>query len=259
MMPKLWLAANWKMNKTVSEGQAFVDRLVEQIPGLVKPGAGEVQVLIFPGLISLQSVATAARDTTIRVGAQDCYFEAHGAFTGEVSLPQIKDAGGSAVIVGHSERRHVFSEDNQRVAAKLRATINAGVLAVLCVGELAEERDAGDAQRVVDEQLETALASRAGVTERTLAVAYEPVWAIGTGRSATVPDVEEIAVFIRERLVEYIGEERGKEIAIMYGGSVKPGNLSGYMSIRDINGALVGGASLDAGSFAALYREMEGQ
>ncbi len=258
-MPKLWLAANWKMNKTGSEGQAFVGRLVEQIPGLVKPGAGEVQVLIFPGLISLQSVATTARDTTIRVGAQDCYFEAHGAFTGEVSLPQIKDAGGSAVIVGHSERRHVLGEDNRFVAAKLRATINAGVLAVLCVGELAKERDAGDAQRVVDEQLETALASRAGVTERTLAVAYEPVWAIGTGRSATVPDVEEMAVFIRERLVEYIGEERGNEVAIMYGGSVKPGNLSGYMSVWDITGALVGGASLDADSFAALYREMEGQ
>jgi len=258
-MPKLWLAANWKMNKTVSEGQAFVGRLVEQLPGLVKPGAGEVQVLIFPGLISLQSVATAARDTTIRAGAQDCYYEAHGAFTGEVSLPQIKDAGGSAVIIGHSERRHVLGEDNRLVAAKLRATINAGVLAVLCVGELAEERDAGDAQRVVDEQLETALASLAGVTERTLAVAYEPVWAIGTGRSATVPDVEEMAVFIRERLVEYIGEERGKEVAIMYGGSVKPGNLSGYMSIRDVTGALVGGASLEADSFAALYHEMEGQ
>jgi triosephosphate isomerase len=257
-MPKLWLAANWKMNKTVSEGQAFVGRLVEQIPGLVKPGGGEIQVLVFPGLISLQSVATAARDTTIRVGAQDCFYEAHGAFTGEVSLPQIKDAGGSAALVGHSERRHVLGEDNRFIAAKLRATINAGVLAILCVGELAEKRDSGDAQSVVDEQLETALTNCTGVTERNLAAAYEPVWAIGTGRSATVPDVEEMAVFIRERLVEYIGEERGKEVAIMYGGSVKPGNLSGYMSIRDITGALVGGASLDADSFAALYREMEG-
>ncbi len=257
-MPKLWLAANWKMHKTVSEGQAFVARLVEQIPGLIKPGAGEIRVLIFPGFVSLQSVAAAARDTTIRIGAQDCYFEAHGAFTGEVSLPQIKDGGGSAVLIGHSERRHVLGEDNLLVAAKLKATVNAGVLALLCVGELAEERDAGNAFSVVDEQLETALANRSGITERTLAVAYEPVWAIGTGRNATIPDVEEMALYIREKLLEYVDEEHGREVSILYGGSVKPGNLAAYMGIPDITGALVGGASLDADSFAALYREMEG-
>ncbi|OGK10680.1 MAG: triose-phosphate isomerase [Candidatus Riflebacteria bacterium RBG_13_59_9] len=257
-MPKPILAANWKMHKTISGGQAFVAQMVDLVPGLMRPGAGEILVLVFPGFVSLQSVATAARGTTIRVGAQDCHVEASGSFTGEVSLPQIKDAGGTAVIVGHSERRHVFEEDDEMVGAKLRAVVNAGMLAVLCVGETEEQREQEIAFETVARQIAVALKDAGEINERRLVVAYEPVWAIGTGRNATVPEVEEMAVFIRERIEEAVGGTNGREISILYGGSVKPGNLAGYVGIREIHGALVGGASLESASFAALYREMEG-
>jgi len=174
-----------------------------------------------------------------------------------VSLPQIKDAGGTAVIVGHSERRHVIGEDEEMTAAKLRAAVNAGMLAILCVGETEHERDAGAAHEVVARQLAIALRDAGEITERRLAVAYEPVWAIGTGRNATIPEVEEMSVFIRERLGELVGAARAGEVSLLYGGSVKPGVLSGYVRLNDVNGALVGGASLEPESFAALYREME--
>ena len=256
-MPKQILAANWKMNKTLTESQEFVAKLAELIPGLAKPGAGDIQTIIFPSFISLHTVAIAARDLTTRVGAQDCYFEPAGAFTGEVALPQIKDAGGTAVLVGHSERRHVISEDDDLIAAKVRAVMNAGMLAILCVGETEDERGEEQAQVVVARQLATALQDAGEISERRLAVAYEPVWAIGTGRNATVMDAEEMGIFIRDRLIELIGEAHGREISILYGGSVKPGNLAGYVTAREIDGALVGGASMEADSFAALYREME--
>ncbi len=256
-MPKKILAANWKMHKTLSESQAFVARLAELLPGLAKPGAGDINVIIFPSFIALHTVSVAAIELTARVGAQDCYFEPSGAFTGEVAIPQIKDAGGTAVIVGHSERRHILCEDDDLIAAKLRAVMNAGMLAVLCVGELEAEREEGHAREVVARQLAVALQGAGEVSSRRLAVAYEPVWAIGTGRSATIEDAEEMAVFIRGQLVAIIGEEHGREVSILYGGSVKPGNLRGYVSAKEISGALVGGASLDAPDFAALYHEME--
>jgi triosephosphate isomerase len=256
-MPKRILAANWKMHKTLTESQEFVLKLTELLPGLVKPGAGDIQTIIFPSFIALHAVAVAARDLTTRVGAQDCYFEPAGAFTGEVALPQIKDAGGTAVIVGHSERRHVIGEDDDLIAAKLHAVLNAGMLAILCVGELEIEREEKHALEVVARQLAVALKDAGEIHERRLAVAYEPVWAIGTGRNATIEDVEEMAKFIRSQLVEIIGEAHGREVPILYGGSVKPGNMRGYISVHEISGALVGGASLEADSFAALYREME--
>ncbi len=256
-MPKQILAANWKMNKTLTESQEFVAKLAELIPGLAKPGAGDIHVIIFPSFIALHTVAVAARDLTARVGAQNCHFEPSGAFTGEVAIPQIKDAGGTAVLVGHSERRHAIGEDDELVAAKLRAVMNAGMLAILCVGETEEEREEMQAQEVVASQLAKALQNAGEISERRLAVAYEPVWAIGTGRNATVMDAEEMGIFIRERLIELVGEARGSEIPILYGGSVKQGNIAAYVTAREISGALVGGASLEAESFAALYREME--
>lgn len=255
-MPQRILAANWKMHKTLTESQVFVQELVDLLPGLVKPGAGDIRVMIFPGFISLTTVVAAARDTTIRVGAQDCFTEPSGAFTGEVSVPQLKDAGATTVLVGHSERRHKLGEDEETVAAKLRAAVTGGLTAILCVGELESDREKGESYDVVARQLESAIGGPSSGNPRTLVIAYEPVWAIGTGNNATITDVDEMARHIREKLGALLGET-GREISILYGGSVKPGTLAGYMSIGDVSGALVGGASLEPESFAALYREMD--
>jgi len=230
-MPQRILAANWKMHKTLTESQVFVQELVDLLPGLVKPGAGDIRVMIFPGFISLTTVVAAARDTTIRVGAQE-------------------------VLVGHSERRHKLGEDEETVAAKLRAAVTGGLTAILCVGELESDREKGESYDVVARQLESAIGGLSSGNPRTLVIAYEPVWAIGTGNNATITDVDEMARHIREKLAALLGET-GREISILYGGSVKPGTLAGYMSIGDVSGALVGGASLEPESFAALYREMD--
>jgi len=244
------------MHKTLTESQVFVQELVDLLPGLVKPGAGDIRVMIFPGFISLTTVVAAARDTTIRVGAQDCFTEPSGAFTGEVSVPQLKDAGATTVLVGHSERRHKLGEDEETVAAKLRAAVTGGLTAILCVGELESDREKGESYDVVARQLESAIGGLSPGNPLTLVIAYEPGSAVGAGDNATITDVDEMARHIREKLAALLGEP-GRELSILYGGSVKPGTLAGYMAIGDVSGALVGGASLEPESFAALYREMD--
>jgi triosephosphate isomerase len=256
-MPQRILAANWKMHKTLTESQVFVQQLVELLPGLVKPGAGDIRVMVFPGFVSLSTVVVAARESTIRVGAQDCYVEPSGAFTGEVSVPQLKDAGATAALIGHSERRHKLGDGEELVAAKLKAAVTGGLTSILCVGEVEGERETGASYDVVARQLESALSRLSNANPRTLVIAYEPVWAIGTGNNATISDVDEMARHIREKLIGLLGDAVGREISVLYGGSVKPGTLAGYMSVADISGALVGGASLEVESFAALYREMD--
>ena len=256
-MPEMTLAANWKMHHTLTKARDFVRELLATLPELRE--AGEPAVFIFPSFLHLAVVAEEAEGTRILVGAQDCYVAEAGAFTGEISPTQITDTGATSVLVGHSERRHVLGDDEQLVAQKLRAALTHGLRVFLCVGEKEDERDTGRSEAVVMAQLSSALTKCEDAGSENLVIAYEPVWAIGTGRSATVADAEVMTEAIREQLHHLLGTDIGREIPILYGGSVKPGLLKPYLANELIQGALVGGASLEPSSFAELYREMKSQ
>lgn len=247
------IAANWKMNKTLSETEAFVSTLKDSLGKL----AG-TDIVIFPPFPSLASAARLLRGSAVAVGAQDVFWEPEGAYTGEVSGRMILDAGGSHVIVGHSERREVIGEDDDTVARKLGAALAAGLLPILCVGEKLKEREDGKAQDVVLEQLQSALAQRTVADMKRTVIAYEPVWAIGTGRTATAEDAVEMHSFIREYVGQRFGDDIAGRLRILYGGSVKPGNAGQLLAQEEIDGALVGGASLDPEAFveiAAAWKE----
>jgi len=254
-LPEMILAANWKMHHTLDKARGFVRELLQQLAELRKPG--EPSVVIFPAFPHLAAVAEEAEGTRIQIGAQDCYIREEGAFTGEVSPTQIADTGASCVLVGHSERRHILGDSDELVAQKLTAAIAHGLRAFLCVGETEDERASESSRSVVEAQLESALTASDEITAGNLVIAYEPVWAIGTGRHATVADAEEMTAVIRAKLIQRLGAQSGQEIPILYGGSVKPGLLAGYLASGLIQGALVGGASLKASSFASLYGEMK--
>jgi triosephosphate isomerase len=240
------IAANWKMNKTIAEAVAFVPPLRAALPGL-----SAVDLAIFPSFFAVRPLADALAGTPVAVGAQDLYWEPNGAFTGEVSTAMIHDAGARAVLVGHSERRHVLGESDEVVARKLAVALHDELAPILCVGELLKERDAGDALRVVERQLASALARvPAELASRTV-VAYEPVWAIGTGRVASPQDAAEMHAAVREWLRRHHGSV-ADGMRILYGGSVKPGNAAGLIARENVDGFLIGGASLDPASFVAI-------
>lgn len=247
MSRKKLIAANWKMNKTVGEAEAFVTELKS---GLDKVGARDL--LVIPQFFALPRVASLLDQTGVAVGAQDLFWEESGAYTGEISGSMIGDAGGSYVLVGHSERRHVLGEDNEIVAKKLRAALDSELTPILCVGEKIEHRETGEHESYVKEQLESALSglSESGMTR--LVVAYEPVWAIGTGKTATPDDAVNMHGFIRKHVRSSFGDARADELRILYGGSVKPDNAAGLLENEEIDGALIGGASLEADSFLAI-------
>jgi triosephosphate isomerase (TIM) len=243
------MAANWKMNKLVWEAQDYVEQLLPRIEG-----SEGVDVAIFAPFTCLPEVIRLTQDTPVVAGAQNFYYEDSGAFTGEVSAPMLLDVGTRAVIVGHSERREIFGETDGVVARKTVRAISAGLLPVVCVGETKEERDAGSMWdkvsgqiRAVFEQLD---ASKIGGED--IAFAYEPVWAIGTGETATPEDAQDAIGRIRSLLREIGGEDFAEEVRILYGGSVKPGNVCEIMAQQDVDGGLVGGASLEAETFAEL-------
>jgi triosephosphate isomerase (TIM) len=243
------MAANWKMNKLVWEAQDYVEQLLPRIEG-----SEGVDVAIFAPFTCLPEVIRLTQDTPVVAGAQNFYYEDSGAFTGEVSAPMLLDVGTGAVIVGHSERREIFGETDGVVARKTVRAISAGLLPVVCVGETKEERDAGSMWdkvsgqiRAVFEQLD---ASKIGGED--IAFAYEPVWAIGTGETATPEDAQDAIGRIRSLLREIGGEDFAEEVRILYGGSVKPGNVCEIMAQQDVDGGLVGGASLEAETFAEL-------
>jgi triosephosphate isomerase len=246
MPRKLLIAANWKMQKTIAEADAFAGRLKEaQLP------AG-CDLVIFPPFLALASVCAALHETPVAVGAQDLFWEQEGAFTGEVSGRMIADAGASYALVGHSERRHIFGEDDEVVAKKLRAALMNGLKPVLCVGETLEERERGSAESTVRRQLEGGLSGLSTEEMGRVVIAYEPVWAIGTGRTATPDDAEQMHVFIRGYVEKNFGRDIAGDVIIQYGGSVKPGNAKSLMERENIDGALIGGASLDVDSFLAI-------
>jgi triosephosphate isomerase len=241
-----YIAANWKMHKTVAEAAEFVDALLPQI------AATQSDVVICPSFLALAEVVERSRGSAVRVAAQNMHAEGSGAFTGEVSAPMLLEADVDAVILGHSERRQLFGEADEALARKVPAALAAGLEPILCVGETEEARDAEQTEAVLERQLQAGLAEVVGSKLSEVVIAYEPIWAIGTGRTATPEQAQETIAFIRDFL-----RERGAPadaVRILYGGSVKPGNAAELMAQPDIDGALVGNASLDAAEFAEIVR-----
>jgi triosephosphate isomerase len=243
-----FIAGNWKMNKTVGEAVSLADALAKALAGAKR------KIMVAPPFTALSAVGTRLRGTGILLGAQNCGPEEQGAHTGEVSVPMLKDVGVQVVILGHSERRHIYKEWDELINKKLRLVLGQGLEAVLCVGETQEEREQGVTNKVVGQQLESGLQ---GVSERELGrvtVAYEPVWAIGTGKTATPADANAVHRFIRAKIAEKYSQKAADELVIQYGGSVKPGNATELMAMPDIDGFLVGGASLSPDSFISIVQ-----
>ncbi|MFO7302134.1 MAG: triose-phosphate isomerase [Acidobacteriota bacterium] len=243
------VAANWKMFKTTHEALAYV----RELGSLVKGFSG-VEIVVAPPFTALLTAAEAARNTPIGIAAQNMSAEKEGAFTGEVSATMIKDAGATYVILGHSERRKLFGETDELVNRKVHAALAAELVPIVCVGETLEERDAGRTLEVLDRQVRDGLAGLSAEQVAGLIIAYEPVWAIGTGRNATPEQADEAHRHIRTRLREWFGEAAADGCRIQYGGSVKPDNIGALIALPDVDGALVGGASLQVNSFFDIIR-----
>ena len=242
-----FIAGNWKMFKTVQEAVVFVKELRSVVKDVV-----DVEIVVAPPFTALHAVAEAVRNTNIGVAAQDVYWEREGAFTGEVSPAMIKAAGAQYVIVGHSERRRLFGETDLIVNRKAIATIAAGLTPIVCIGETLDERERDETLAVLDRQIKDGLDQLSAEQIGELVVAYEPVWAIGTGRTATSAQAGEAHAHIRKRLRQWFGADAAEHCHVIYGGSVKPDNIRELVAEPDVDGALVGGASLDITSFGEI-------
>jgi len=247
MAEKLLIAGNWKMHKTPSQTREYFKEfkpLVEGIKG--------VEILVCPPFIDIPAAVEETKNTDIRIGGQNCYYEKEGAFTGEISPVMLKESGCTYVILGHSERRHIFGESDELINKKVISALEEGLRVILCVGETLQERESGLTFTVVESQLKLGLS---GVVDKLdmVDIAYEPVWAIGTGVAAKPEDAEEVHRFIYEKLKE-INPERADKVRVLYGGSVKPTNAEAILSQPHIKGVLVGGASLKPDSFAQIVK-----
>jgi triosephosphate isomerase len=242
-----FIAGNWKMFKTVHEAVVFT----KELRSLVKD-VKDVEIVVAPPFTAIHAVAEAARNTNIGVSSQDLYWEREGAFTGEVSAGMIVEAGAAYTIIGHSERRRLFGETDAAVNRKTATAMLAGLTPIVCVGETLDEREAGATLTVLDRQIKEGLDHLTADQVAELVVAYEPVWAIGTGRNATAAQAGEAHGHIRQRLRQWFGGDAAERCHVIYGGSVKPDNIRELISEPDVDGALVGGASLDVASFASL-------
>ncbi|OGX46846.1 MAG: triose-phosphate isomerase [Omnitrophica WOR_2 bacterium RIFOXYB2_FULL_38_16] len=248
-MRKPIIAGNWKLNKTIDASIELVTLLKRELSDV-----DEVDIVVCPVFTSLSAINDVILESNIDMGAQNLYWEDSGAFTGEVSAPLIKDAGCKYVIIGHSERRQFFGETNQTVNKKIKAALASGLLPIVCVGEVLEERETGKTFDVVKTQVTQSLAGFTPDELSKFIIAYEPVWAIGTGKTATPQQAQEVHKFIRGIIAEIGNDEIAAALRIQYGGSVKPDNIKELMSQEDIDGALVGGASLKPDSFIALVK-----
>jgi len=246
------VAGNWKMNKGQGEARTFAQDLLRQLANdqVEMNKAGRIEVAVFPPFTALAAVAEVLKGTSIAYGGQNCHWESNGAFTGETAPGFLAELGCRYVLVGHSERRALFGETDETCRKKLLAAIAAGIEPVLCCGETLTERESDRTFDVIERQLRAPLAELPPVASFT--VAYEPVWAIGTGRTATPSQAEEVHRFIREWLTNSLSPETGERTRLLYGGSVKPDNFGDLLKQPDVDGALVGGASLDVASFRAL-------
>jgi triosephosphate isomerase (TIM) len=252
------IAANWKMNLTALEGRALIAALRAQIDRDAIALARDRDILIAPAAVLIPALAQALAGSSMLLGAQNMHYEDKGAFTGEVSAPMLIPYGVTYVIIGHSERRHVFNEPDDLINRKVLAALRHGMNPILCMGETQEQHDGGNALAVVLNQLELGLAGVPAEGVARLVLAYEPVWAIGTGRTATPEQAQEIHGALRGALDERYGRSTAAPIRIIYGGSVTPDNVDSLVSKPDIDGALVGGASLKADSFARIVRARVG-
>lgn len=248
-MRKKVIAGNWKMNKTLKDGLELVNNLKR---GLCDIAGADIVVL--PPLTLLSEISDLLSDSKIALGAQNVYFEQKGAFTGEVSPVMLKDVGCSYVIIGHSERRKYFCESDEMVNLKLTAAQKSGLIPIVCLGETLEERQADKTFDIIERQLDKGLSGISEEEIRNLIIAYEPVWAIGTGKTATPMQAEEVHKFIRNWLSDKYSKEVADQLKIIYGGSVNPSNAKELMRENDIDGALVGGASLESDSFIEIVR-----
>lgn len=242
-----FIAGNWKMFKTVQEAVVFT----KELRSLVKDVA-DVEIVIAPPFTAIHAVAEAARNTNIGVSAQDLYWEREGAFTGAISAAMVKEAGAAYAIVGHSERRRLFGETDVTVNRKMMAAFLASLTPIVCIGETLEERERGEALAVLDRQIRDGLDHLTAEQVAQLVVAYEPVWAIGTGKTATPGQAGEAHAHIRGRLRQWFGASAAEACHVIYGGSVKQDNIRDLMAEPDVDGALVGGASLDVNGFADI-------
>ncbi|MDP2912878.1 MAG: triose-phosphate isomerase [Candidatus Omnitrophota bacterium] len=252
-MRRVIIAGNWKMNKNISESMELANSIKRALYDIL-----EIEIVLCPPFTSLSDVKEIVMDTNIMLGAQDVYWEKEGAFTGEVSAPMLKNIGCEYCIVGHSERRQFFHETNETVNRKARALLKEGISPIVCVGERLEDRKAGSTFAVVKDHVENSLA---GITRDEIpkvVIAYEPVWAIGTGLNATRQEAQEVHKYIRGCLSAMHDEEIANLVRIQYGGSVKPENIKELISEPDVDGALVGGASLKADSFVQIARNCIG-
>ncbi|MCL2600162.1 MAG: triose-phosphate isomerase [Treponema sp.] len=243
-----YIAGNWKMHMTRTESAELAKAMVEQLKD------GKHRYLVAPSFTNLETVGAIVKGTNIRLGAQNCAAEEQGAHTGEVSVLQLKDLGVQTVILGHSERRHVYKEDDALINQKVKLALKHGFEVILCIGELLEEREAGKAEEVCEVQTVRGLEGVAPAELANLVIAYEPVWAIGTGKTATPEDADAIQAFVRGVVARLYGAEAGEKMVIQYGGSVKPDNAAQLMAKENIDGALVGGASLKPETFVPIAK-----
>jgi triosephosphate isomerase len=239
-----FIAANWKMHKTVHEAVVFV----KEFRSLVKD-IDDVEIVVAPPFTAVHAVAEAARNTNVGVAGQNAYWERQGAFTGEISAEMVREAGAEYVILGHSERRLTFGDTDQQVNRRLVAALGAKLTPIVCIGETLDERESNQTMAVLDRQIKVGLDGMSGEQIGSLVIAYEPVWAIGTGRNATPQQAAEAHGHIRQRLRQWFGGDAADHCHVIYGGSVKPDNIHELVLLPDVDGALVGGASLEIKSF----------
>lgn len=245
-MRKPIIAGNWKMNKTAKEAAKFILELKDKVKD------ANCEVIVCPTFTSLAQVITLVENTNIKVGAQNMYFEESGAYTGEVSPVMLKDLGVEYVILGHSERRQYFKEDDELINKKVKASFIHDLIPILCVGETLEHREAGKTHEIVKTQIEKDLEDIGEENVSSMVIAYEPIWAIGTGKTATAQDANEVIMYIRDAVRGMYGDKAADSVRIQYGGSVKASTIKEQMAQSDIDGALVGGASLNPEEFAAI-------
>ncbi|TCS95722.1 triose-phosphate isomerase [Hazenella coriacea] len=242
------IAGNWKMHKSVAASKEFVSTL----KGMEWPKT--VETVICAPFLALPELVKDTEGTQIRIGAQNVHWESQGAFTGEVSVGMLKASGIQYVIIGHSERRTYFAETDEMVNKKVKATLAGGLTPIVCVGEGLEERESGQTKEVVQHQVKAGLDTLSSEEMKQVIIAYEPIWAIGTGKASTAEDAEEVISFIRKTVADLFDQQVANEVRIQYGGSVKPENIRTYLAQPNIDGALVGGASLDPQSFFQLLQ-----
>ena len=249
MIRKKLIAGNWKMNKTSADAVQLAQDLVTEIGKVV-----DIDIVICPPFTSLESVGKAIDGSTVKLGAQNMHHEANGAFTGEISAPMLRAFFATHVILGHSERRQYFAETDAAVNKKVIAALKNQLRPILCVGETLAEREAGSTLKVVQTQLEAGLEGVSKEQAASVVIAYEPVWAIGTGKVATTEQAQEVHAFIRSLLTKLFGDPIAQKVRILYGGSMKPANAPELLAQKDIDGGLIGGASLETRSFVDLVK-----